>query len=67
VRTGSVSGYRVEPAAADGRGGLATFWPLPRRWFRKVLVRVDGGVALPVALVPPVLGEKHRLGLPGVG
>jgi hypothetical protein len=54
VRAGGVAGFRIEDAPAEGRRALAALWPLPRKWFGRVLVQVDAGVARPVALVPPL-------------
>jgi hypothetical protein len=54
ARAGSEAGFRIEDAPAEGRRALAALWPLPRKWFGQVLVQVDGGVARPLALVPPL-------------
>ena len=54
ARAGEAEGYRIEDAPLEGRRALATLWPLPRKWFGKVLVQVDVRGARPVALVPPL-------------
>ena len=60
ARAGNVEGYRIEDAPLEGRRALATLWPLPRKWFGKVLVQIDARGARPVALVTPLSFGKTR-------